>query len=172
MQTSSPDPTPGDPFLAPARLFNRAQRLFGRITEGRLRALGLGIGQVPVLAALEHGGSLSQRDLAKIAEIEQPSMAQVLSRMQRDGLIRREPDPQDARSSLISLTDAALAQLPAAREVLRRGSREALLDFDAADVEQLARLMQRVIGNLERVSTATRSERAPSGRSAARRRSR
>jgi MarR family transcriptional regulator for hemolysin len=171
MQTS-PDPTSGDPLLAPARLFNRAQRLFGRITEGRLRALGLGIGQVPVLAALEHGGSLSQRDLARIAEIEQPSMAQVLSRMQRDGLVRREPDPVDARSSLISLTDAALSQLPAAREALRRGSREALKDFDAADVAQLSRLLQRVVGNLERVAAATRSERAPSGRPAARSRRR
>jgi MarR family transcriptional regulator for hemolysin len=158
--------------LAPARLFNRAQRLFGRITESRLRALGLGIGQVPVLAALEHGGSLSQTELARIAEIEQPSMAQVLSRMQRDGLIRREPDPQDARSSLISLTDAALSQLPAAREVLQQGSREALSDFDAADVEQLGRLLHRVVSNLERVAAASRTERAPSGRPAARSRPR
>jgi MarR family transcriptional regulator for hemolysin len=168
MQTP-PEPTAGDPLLAPARLFNRAQRLFGRITESRLRALGLGIGQVPVLAALEHGGSLSQRDLAKIAEIEQPSMAQVLSRMQRDGLIRREPDPQDARSSLISLTDAALSRLPAAREVLQQGSREALSAFDAADVEQLGLLLRRVVSNLERVA---RSERAPSGRPGARSRPR
>ena len=32
-------------------------------------------------------------------------MAQMLVRMERDGLIRRAPDPADGRSSLVSLTE-------------------------------------------------------------------
>ena len=145
-------PPPPDPPLNPARLFSRVHRLFARIMERRLRALGLSIGQLPVLAALEGGVALPQRDLARIADIEQPSMAQILARMDRDGLIERRRDPHDARSSLISLTAAAMAHLPAARQALQQGGREALQGLDAADVETLGRLLQRVIGNLEELA--------------------
>lgn len=32
-------------------------------------------------------------------------MAQLIARMERDGIVRREPDPRDGRSSLVFLTD-------------------------------------------------------------------
>ena len=48
--------------------------------------------------------ALSQTALARWASVEQPTMANTLNRMERDGLIVRTPDPDDRRSALISLT--------------------------------------------------------------------
>ena len=56
-------------------------------------------------------------------------MAQMLARMERDGLIRRAPDPADGRSSRITLTEVAEARLPDAVAVLLRGNREVLRGF-------------------------------------------
>jgi MarR family transcriptional regulator for hemolysin len=107
-----------------------------------------------VLATLQDEISRSQKELARIAEIEQASMAQILARMERDGLVRRERDPCDGRSTLVSLTATARERLPSARQALRRASREAVAGFDAADVRTLARLLERVIANLDEAPTS------------------
>jgi MarR family transcriptional regulator, transcriptional regulator for hemolysin len=49
--------------------------------------------------------------------------------MERDGLIRGADNPDDKRSSLISLTPLALKKLPLAREVLSEGNKEAPKGF-------------------------------------------
>ncbi len=140
-----------DLFDTPAPLINMASRAFSRLGERRVRALGFNIGQLPVLYLLRNGAQMSQKDLAKFAKIEQPSMAQMLARMERDGLIRRTPDPADGRSSLVSLTEAAVAKLPAARQALEEGRDRVLSGFSADEVQTLVQLMRRLNQNLDRM---------------------
>jgi DNA-binding MarR family transcriptional regulator len=140
-----------DLFDTPAPLINMASRAFSRLGERRVRALGFNIGQLPVLYLLRNGAQMSQKDLAKFAKIEQPSMAQMLARMERDGLIRRTPDPADGRSSLVSLTEAAVAKLPAARRALEEGRDRVLSGFSADEVQTLVQLMRRLNQNLDRM---------------------
>ena len=106
-----------------------AARGFARLSEARLKPLGVGVGHLPVLVALQDGQTGSQRDLARFARIEQPSMAQMLARMERDGLIRRTPDPAGGRSSQTSLTETARTRLPDACAALFQGNRDALSGF-------------------------------------------
>ncbi len=47
-------------------------------------------------------------------------MAQMLARMERDGLIQRAADPADGRSSRITLTELAEERLPDAVAALLR----------------------------------------------------
>ncbi|HEY0121290.1 MAG TPA: MarR family transcriptional regulator [Rhizobium sp.] len=143
--------TDWDLFATPAPLINMASRGFARLGERRVKAFGFSAGQLPVLYLLKDGAAMSQKELAKFAKIEQPSMAQMLARMERDGLIRRAPDPRDGRSSLVSLTEAARAKLPAAREALREGSDAALAGFSDNEVTTLIELMQRLNQNLDRM---------------------
>ena len=142
----------------PGHLISLAARAFVRLSEARLKPLGFGVGHLPVLVALRDGRAGTQRDLAQFARIEQPSMAQMLTRMERDALIRRIPDPDDRRSSRITLTEAAHARLPEACVVLLEGNREALSGFTDEETTQLVALLTRLIGNLDRIgSTATPS---------------
>jgi MarR family transcriptional regulator for hemolysin len=91
-----------DALSTPGRLFSLAARGFARLSEARLKPLGFGVGHLPVLAALQDRQASTQRDLARFAKIEQPSMAQALARMERDGMIQRAPDPADGRSGRIT----------------------------------------------------------------------
>ncbi len=133
----------------PGHYINRIARLSTRWTEPRLQELGLAVAQVPVFGSLKHYGPLSQKDLANLLHVEQPTMAQLLARMERDGLIQRTPDPNDGRSSLISLTPSAIKRSGPARDVLIEGRRIALRGFSERDTSTLTRLLKRIVQNLE-----------------------
>jgi MarR family transcriptional regulator for hemolysin len=150
-----------DVLSTPGHLISLAARGFARLSEARLKPLGFGVGHLPVLVALRDGRAGTQRDLARFARIEQPPMAQMLARMERDGLIRRSPDPADGRSSRIMLTEIAEARLPNAVAALLRGNREALSGFTDEETGQLVALLGRLIANLDRVASAEASHPTP-----------
>lgn len=142
-----------DVLATPGHLISLAARGFARLSEARLKPLGFGVGHIPVLIALQDSRADTQRDLARFAKVEQPPMAQMLARMERDGLIQRTPDPADGRSSRIALTEPARVRLPNACSVLFDGNREALSGFTDEESEQLTSLLTRLISNLDRIAT-------------------
>ena len=142
----------------PGHLISLAARGFARLSEARLKPLGFGVGHLPVLVALRDGRASTQRDLARFAKIEQPPMAQMLARMERDGLVQRAPDPADGRSSRITLTAAAEVRLPDAVSVLLQGNREALRDFTDEEAGLLVALLTRLIANLDQIASIESKE--------------
>ncbi|MBP1886670.1 MarR family winged helix-turn-helix transcriptional regulator [Sinorhizobium mexicanum] len=142
-----------DVLSTPGHLISLAARGFARLSEARLKPLGFGVGYLPVLIALQNGKASTQRDLARFAKVEQPPMAQMLARMERDGLIQRTPHPDDRRSSRIVLTRAAQARLPDAIETLFKGNRDAMDGFTEEEAVQLVALLTRLIENLDQITT-------------------
>ncbi len=143
-----------DVLSTPGHLISLAARGFGRLSEARLRPLGFGVGHLPVLVALRNGWACTQRDLARFARVEQPPMAQMLARMERDGLIERVPDPKDGRGSIISLTRLAKARMPKAVATLLQGNREVLAGLTQQEVELLVSLLTRLIASLDQIASA------------------
>ncbi|MBB3590540.1 DNA-binding MarR family transcriptional regulator [Rhizobium sp. BK529] len=143
-----------DVLSTPGHLISLAARGFARLSESRLKPLGFGVGQLPVLVALKNGKASTQRDLARFAKVEQPPMAQMLARMERDGLIRRTPDPADRRSSRIVLTEDAQTRMPEAIATLFQGNREALDGFTPSEAEQFVAMLARLIVNLDKIAAA------------------
>jgi MarR family transcriptional regulator, transcriptional regulator for hemolysin len=88
-------------------------------------------------------------------------MAQMLGRMERDGLIQRTPDAADGRSRRITLTETARARLPDAVAVLLRGNHEVLRDFTDEEAGLLVSLLTRLIANLDRVASVEASPATP-----------
>ncbi len=115
----------------PLKLMGRASRGFNRLADLALKELGFATGQIPVLVSLKGGQSLTQADLAKFAQVEQPSMAQLLNRMERDGLVARVPDALDKRSRLITLTPGAAKRMPKAKAVMDCLAEPALEEISA-----------------------------------------
>jgi MarR family transcriptional regulator for hemolysin len=153
-----PEPQAAEVFTTPGHLISLAARAFERLSELRLKPVGFGVGYVPVLIAIKENKAPTQRDLARFARVEQPSMAQMLGRMERDGLILRTPDPNDGRSSRITLTKLAKAQLPLACAVLFEGNREVTGDFTSEEAAQLTKLLTRLIANLDQVINSTQPQ--------------
>jgi DNA-binding MarR family transcriptional regulator len=80
-------------------------RGFSRSLLSRAAELGFSPGQFPVLIELWNEDGLTQREILVRLEIEQATLANTLARMERDGLIRREPHPRDKRAIRNFLTD-------------------------------------------------------------------
>lgn len=130
-------------------MVNRTARLLRRLADRRLAPLGLSSGYLPVLTALMRGEQLSQKVLTERAGIEQPTMAATLGRMERDGVVAREPDPDDRRSALFRLTPQATAQVAAIAAAIDSVSEDALAQVDAGDRTRLRRILQDVIASVE-----------------------
>ena len=136
------------PEAAPTFWVNHASRLLMRLFEQRLRPLEFGMAYLPVVMALEESGPLLQKDLAERAHVEQPTMAALLARMERDGLVAREPHLTDKRATLISLSAKARARLPSARERLTEIADRATAGFSERERATLLSLMRRMVKNL------------------------
>lgn len=66
---------------------------------------------VTTLSELERGGPRRITELAAHERVSQPAMTQLITRLQRSGLVERTTDPQDRRVVRISLTEAGRTAL-------------------------------------------------------------
>lgn len=144
-----PMPPCGNPYPRPGHLVFKASRLFVRLNERRLSRLGLSAGQIPVALGLRRFGSLTQKDLAAMAEVEQPTMAAMLSRMERDGLIERATDPSDRRSRRVALTEAGERACAEVGQILEAVNEKAYAGFSQEERGLFATMLRRMIANLE-----------------------
>jgi len=125
-------------------------RLWDELEAQVRRDHGLTIARYDVLAQLEMaGGELRLSDLASAVVLSPSGLSKLLDRMEKSKLIRREPDPDDGRASLATLT-------PEGRVLVKRArpSHHALLEqtfgavLDDRDIAELARIMGRIDGSL------------------------
>ncbi|MDN4477854.1 MarR family winged helix-turn-helix transcriptional regulator [Demequina sp. SYSU T00039] len=137
-----------DPDQEPQRhtgyLIRRAQQAHVA-TWTRMVSTEISSVQYSVLVILDQRGEASQRDLCDAVDLDRSTIADLVRRMERRGLIERRRDPDDARRNTVSLTalgraererlrplvaaaDAELtgALAPAEREALREGLRRLL----------------------------------------------
>jgi DNA-binding MarR family transcriptional regulator len=137
-----------DPLQTPSFYIKRLAQELSRLGEAELRPLGLGMGSLPVLTALKEKGPLTQADLTRLLHVEQPSMAQTLARLERDGLILRTQHPESARMKLIELTSRGRNVLPQSKTVLMQGNERILMGFSAAEARDLLAMLKRMHRNL------------------------
>ena len=138
------------PESSPTFWVNHASRLIVRHFEQRLRPLEFGWAYLPVVVALKEGGRLTQKELSEHAKVEQPTMAALLARMERDGLIARESHATDKRSSWISLSAKAKARLPRAMKQLAEVVELATSGLSGGERATLIEILRRIVNNLDR----------------------
>jgi DNA-binding MarR family transcriptional regulator len=125
-------------------------RLLRRLADDRLKALGLSSAHLPVINALADLEALSQKALAAIAEIEQPTMAATLARMERDGIVERRPDPRDKRSALFSLAPATRKKIAPLRRAIEEVNGEALRGLPENQRRQFRRQLEAMIRAMDK----------------------
>lgn len=126
-------------------LINHLARRFARGLTARIEPLGLSTGVFPALLELWESDGLTQSQLVQRLDIEQATMAGTLARMERDGLVVRQRDPDDGRVQRIWLTPQARSlQQPAIQAALDENT-EALSGLTPAERQQFIALMVKVL---------------------------
>jgi DNA-binding MarR family transcriptional regulator len=80
------------------------------------------------LDTLNRKGPVRVTTLAAAARIGQPSMTELVQRLERQGLVTRVDDPEDGRAALVTITNAGRALM----DDQRRDRRDRLADLLAA----------------------------------------
>jgi DNA-binding MarR family transcriptional regulator len=96
------------------------RQLFGRA--------GLSLTAGLVLSTLNQEGPVRVTTLAAAAGIGQPSMTELVQRLERQGLVTRVEDPADGRAALVTITNGGRALM----DDQRRDRRDRLADLLAA----------------------------------------
>jgi DNA-binding MarR family transcriptional regulator len=107
-------------------------------TIGRSGRRDLSRTAASVLAVLRDGGPQRVTALAQAESVAQPTMTTLLSRLERDGLVERRSDPDDARAVLVTITAEGLERLTAIREARADAIEDRLAELEPADREALA----------------------------------
>jgi DNA-binding MarR family transcriptional regulator len=130
-------------------LVNHLARLLALALRDRIEPYQVVPGQFAQLLALYQADGLTQAELCARVQIEQPTMANTLARMERDGLITRTPDRADQRRSLVRLTEHARLLEPdlvAAAQEINALATQGLTDEQVAAFQTALRT---AIANLE-----------------------
>ncbi len=121
-------------------------RFWDQLEAQMQRDHGLTMARYDVLAHLGMaGGRLGLSELASAVALSPSGLSKLLDRMDASGLIRREPDPTDARAAVAAITPHGHALLRRARtshhRLLRNTFGKALSERDLND---LTRIMARL----------------------------
>jgi len=136
--------------IAWARLIRAAQSASAAV-EAALKAEGFPpLAWYDVLLELDRNPEkcLRHRDIHREMLLERYNVTRLVDRLEKDGLVEREPCPEDARGAVVRLTDkgAALrrAMWPAYREAIIRHFSSKLTE---GELEQLARVLGALTGS-------------------------
>lgn len=136
-------------------LINHAARLLARQLDAGLTPLGLSTGPFPLLLHLWEQDGLTQKALVERLGYEQPTVAATLSRMERDGLVERRPDPQDGRAQRIWLTERGRSLQNAAEAEAEAVNGRALAGLSPQEAGQFVEMVRRVVNSLQAVDIET-----------------
>lgn len=109
----------------------------------RLLDLGLHPGAELLLAEISRHQGATQVELAERLAVKAPSVTKVLRNLERDGLVERLGDPEDARVLRVHLTPTGSRVLSAARDTWLEAERETLSALPDRERATLHRLLAR-----------------------------
>ena len=134
-----------------ARL-SRIGPLLARRQEAVFDRFGLGRGEVGALSALRIAGPphrLSPTRLGKGLMLSSAGVTSRIDRLERRGLVRRLPDPDDRRGVIVELTDQGLEIVDAAVAALAISDRDLIERLGPEEVTQFEALLRKFLGGLE-----------------------
>jgi DNA-binding MarR family transcriptional regulator len=123
-----------------------AQR--GRKVE-LLRAMDLQPGQDVILLELDRLDGPNQTTLADAVEVDEPSLARSIQRLERKDLITRRAAPEDARHRVVELTPKGEKLVPKLKKMYIDIARQVAGDHGSDFHRQLIETLETTIGRFE-----------------------
>lgn len=145
MTSTTPDPEDlADAFFTVAHGLKRT-------INARVQHQGLSMARLRVLYQLTTTSAIRMGELSACVDVAPRTMTSTVEAMERDGLVRRRPDPSDRRATIVSITEAG-------RRSFHEGQRQqaaAVADvFEALDPGQRSALKDVLDSLLRAAATA------------------
>lgn len=127
-------------FLQTTRLhFLRSHSLMG-ITE-------VHHGQGGLLVALKHKDGQTQKELANFMGRKPATMTVMIKRMEKNGLVRKEQDKEDQRTTRVYITKKGEEEYKKVRDIFEQMEEEMFSNFSAEEKIVFKRLLMQIQDN-------------------------
>jgi DNA-binding MarR family transcriptional regulator len=103
--------------------------------------------QYGVLAVLDRRPALAQKEICDELDLDRSTVADICSRMEKNGLLSRIQDGQDRRRKVLDHTPAGRAELARLKPLVEEVQVRLTRTLSAAELEQLRALLARLIGD-------------------------
>lgn len=143
----------------------RSMRVFGRLgrldavarplVDAALAKFGLKLGEFDVLATLRRAGppfQLNPTELSRTTMLSSGAMTNRLDRLEENGLIRRLPDPNDRRGTIVALTEDGRARVDAAVEAHVQNEERLISALTVGEQEELDRILKKLLAAIEQAA--------------------
>lgn len=131
-------------------LLRHIQGATRRATEEALRDSNLTAAQASVLTEIAYGQPRSNAELARLHSITPQSMVEILSALERRGLISRSAKPDRGRAMPAELTKEGHSQLLSVHLAMRQVEQRLLHSLSTADISRLRNLLEACLTGIER----------------------
>ncbi|MBZ0335455.1 transcriptional regulator SlyA [Marinobacter sp. JH2] len=128
----------------------RVTRRWRKMLDERLKDLGVTQARWSTMVYLKEGGEgLTQRELASLMAIENPTLVRLLDSLEQQNLIERRACPKDRRARRLHLTDEGVSFM---EELTERANelREEMLDgISDKEIESALTVFHKIMENAE-----------------------
>jgi len=137
---------------SPIHLLHRAGQCAGDIFHAEMQDGDLTPRQLAVLVTVAQNEGLSQTGLVDRTGIDRSTLADIVRRMQKKGLLHRKRTKEDARAYAVRLTDEGRRVLRAAEPLARRVDERVLEALPTRQREQFIDDLLAIVETLQKIS--------------------
>ena len=117
--------------------------VLARYLEVELRRYEASLIRFNIMSALfKNGGEMTPSEIAESVFREKNSITAAINTMERQGVVRREPSPNDRRSVKVVITDKGWKEANRLSPIAQEISREVLSSMDKDKVEDMVETMR------------------------------
>lgn len=137
---------------SPIHLLHRAGQCAGDIFQSEMADGGLTPRQFAVLLTVAHNEGLSQTNLVERTGIDRSTLADIIRRMIKKGLVQRRRTKEDARAYAVRLTEEGNRVLKAADPLARKVDDKVLAVLTSAERERFLQDLNKIVRSLDVMS--------------------
>jgi len=115
-----------------------------RLLDKRMAREGASLARTRVLLMIQRRGAVKATEIAELFGLAPGTVTDTLDGMERQGLIRREPDPKDRRAKRIVITDTGRQAVAATEPIRRELTGQVIGSLDSEEREALARILAKL----------------------------
>jgi DNA-binding MarR family transcriptional regulator len=137
----------------PKSIAYRVKRLYvlaSQFLDEALKPYGLGRSQWQAITRIRRAGSITQRELQSILQVEPATLSGLVDALVAKGWLERSENPADKRGKLLALAPDAMARLAEIPDPMCIVENKMLEGVSAEDRVVVERVLERMVENLER----------------------
>jgi len=137
---------------SPIHLLHRAGQCAGDIFHAEIKDGDLTPRQLAVLMTVAQNEGLSQTGLVERTGIDRSTLADIVRRMQKKGLLQRRRTKEDARAYAVKLTDEGRRVLRSAEPLAKRVDERILEALPSKQREQFLDELSAIVETLQKLA--------------------